>query len=70
MPGPVEFDTSVGPVSAVLGIDGTVTIRNVPAYVYLRDVSVEVPGLGTVVGVLLALVLTQAKARRLRIQRA
>ncbi|MEP6591378.1 MAG: proline racemase family protein [Gemmatimonadota bacterium] len=50
MPGPVEFDTPVGPVSAVLGIDGTVTIRNVPAYVYRRDVSLEVPGFGTVVG--------------------
>lgn len=49
-PGPVEVDTPVGPVSAVLGLDGSVTIRNVPAYVHRRGVSVEVPRLGTVVG--------------------
>ncbi|MES2124702.1 MAG: proline racemase family protein [Gemmatimonadota bacterium] len=49
-PGPVEVDTPVGPVSAVLGLDGSVTIRNVPAYVHRSGVSVDVPRLGTVVG--------------------
>lgn len=49
-PGPVEVDTPVGPVSAVLGLDGSVTIRNVPAYVHRKDVTVEVPRLGTVTG--------------------
>lgn len=49
-PGPVEIDTPVGPVSAVLGVDGTVTIRNVPAYVHRRDVQVDLPGLGSVTG--------------------
>ena len=50
IPGPVELDTPVGPVSAVLGVDGSVTIRNVPAYLHCAAVSVDVPGLGRVVG--------------------
>lgn len=49
-PGTIEVDTPVGPVSAVLGPDGAVTIRNVPSHVYLRGVQVDVPGLGLVVG--------------------
>lgn len=49
-PGKVEIDTPVGPVSAVLGDDGEVTIRNVPARMHLRDVSVDVPELGRVTG--------------------
>jgi 4-hydroxyproline epimerase len=49
-PGHVEIDTPVGPVAADLAEDGTVTIRNVPAYLHQRDVKVEVPGLGTVTG--------------------
>ncbi|MDX2208325.1 MAG: proline racemase family protein [Gemmatimonadales bacterium] len=49
-PGPVEIDTPVGPVGALLDSDGAVTIRNVPAYAHQLDVSVEVPGLGTVTG--------------------
>ncbi|MEO5799384.1 MAG: proline racemase family protein [Gemmatimonadales bacterium] len=49
-PGPVEVDTPVGPVSAVLGIDGAVTIRNVPAYVHRQGVTLDVPGLGSVTG--------------------
>ncbi len=48
--GHAEFDTPVGPVSADLATDGTVTIRNVPARVAHTDVAVEVPGLGTVTG--------------------
>jgi 4-hydroxyproline epimerase len=49
-PGPVEFDTPVGPVGAVLHDDGAVTVRNVPAYLHRADVRVEVPGHGTVTG--------------------
>jgi len=49
-PGRVLLDTPVGPVSAELEDDGAVTIRNVPSYCHARDVSVEVPGLGRVVG--------------------
>lgn len=48
-PGRVELDTPVGPVSAWLDPDGRITIRNVPAR-YDRQCTVEVPGLGEVVG--------------------
>jgi len=48
--GKVQLDTPVGPVSAELGKDGAVTIRNVPSYCHARDVAVEVPGVGRVVG--------------------
>lgn len=49
-PGPAAFDTPVGTVSVALSADGTVTIENVPAFVHARDVSVNVPGYGTVTG--------------------
>lgn len=49
-PGHVELDTPVGPVAADLTADGTVTIRNVPARLVRRDVTVDVPGLGAVTG--------------------
>lgn len=49
-PGAVELDTPVGPVGADLATDGTVTIRNVPARVAALDVTVTVPGFGTVTG--------------------
>ncbi len=49
-PGRVEVDTPVGPVSALLEEDGAVTIRNVPARLHRRDVSVTVDGIGTVTG--------------------
>jgi 4-hydroxyproline epimerase len=49
-PGPVRLDTPVGPVGAELAVDGTVTIENVPARCLARDRTVEVPGLGPVVG--------------------
>jgi proline racemase len=48
--GHVELDSPVGPVSADLADDGTVTIRNVPARVACTDVTVEVPGIGPVTG--------------------
>lgn len=49
-PGPVELDTPVGPVRALLHEDGEVTIRNVPARLHRADVTVGVPGLGAVTG--------------------
>jgi 4-hydroxyproline epimerase len=49
-PGRLDFDTPVGPVSADLDADGSVTIRNVPARLFRRDVRVTVPGLGVVTG--------------------
>jgi 4-hydroxyproline epimerase len=49
-PGPVRLDTPVGPVGAELAVDGTITIENVPARCLARDLVVEVPGLGGVVG--------------------
>lgn len=49
-PGHVEFDTPVGPVSAELSTDGSVTLRSVPAFLHRRDVSLEVPEVGLVTG--------------------
>jgi 4-hydroxyproline epimerase len=49
-PGPVKLDTPVGTVQAVLNADGTVAIQNVRSYRYLKEVSVEVEGVGPVVG--------------------
>lgn len=49
-PGGVSIDTPVGAVGAVLEGDGSVTIRNVPAYCHARGVAVEVPGVGRVEG--------------------
>ena len=49
-PGVATFDTPVGTVRAELGSDGSVTIENVPARVHARDVAVDVPGYGRVVG--------------------
>ena len=48
--GEVRLDTPVGTVAAELAQDGSVTIRNVPSYCHARDVAVDVPGLGRVVG--------------------
>lgn len=49
-PGSLRVDTPVGTVGAELDGEGAVTIENVPAYCHARDVAVEVPGLGRVVG--------------------
>ena len=49
-PGHLEFDTPVGPVSALLEPDGAVTIHNVTARLHAADVSVDVAGVGTVTG--------------------
>ncbi len=49
-PGRHLIETPVGVVQATLNEDGTVSVRNVPAYRYRRDVAVDVPGVGRVVG--------------------
>jgi len=49
-PGHHRIETPVGIVQATLNEDLTVSVRNVPAYRYRRDVAVRVPGIGQVVG--------------------
>ena len=49
-PGVHTIETPVGDVTATLHEDGTVSVRNVPAYRHLRQVAVEVPGYGMVHG--------------------
>jgi len=49
-PGRLRIDTPVGTVGAELHADGAVTVENVPAHCHARDVSLQVPGVGTVVG--------------------
>jgi 4-hydroxyproline epimerase len=49
-PGRHRIETPVGIVEATLNEDGSVSVRNVPAYRYRRDVPVEVPGVGTLTG--------------------
>ncbi len=48
--GDVRIDTPVGTVTARCALDGKVTIRNVAAHAFRQDVSVDVPGIGTVTG--------------------
>ncbi|HEY4463743.1 MAG TPA: proline racemase family protein, partial [Streptosporangiaceae bacterium] len=46
----IRLDTPAGLVEASVAVDGgratSVTIRNVPSYLHLRDAAVKVPGLG------------------------
>ncbi|HAZ66465.1 MAG TPA: 4-hydroxyproline epimerase [Opitutae bacterium] len=49
-PGEVRIDTAVGPVSATLHADGSVTVANVPSYRHTKAAKVEVPGIGVVSG--------------------
>ncbi|WXL24467.1 4-hydroxyproline epimerase [Ectopseudomonas mendocina] len=49
-PGEHKIDTPVGPVNATLHEDGAVTLRNVPAFRYRKQVPVEVPGYGYFLG--------------------
>ena len=49
-PGVHAIETPVGTVSTTLHEDGSVSVRNVPAYRQHRQARVEVPGHGTVVG--------------------
>lgn len=49
-PGPHRIETPVGTVRAVLQGDGAVSVENVESRCIRRDVSIDVPGYGTVVG--------------------
>jgi 4-hydroxyproline epimerase len=49
-PGEHHIDTPVGQVGTFLHDDGSVTVRNVPAYRHRKQVAVDVPGHGVVVG--------------------
>jgi 4-hydroxyproline epimerase len=49
-PGVHRIETPVGTVEATLHEDRSVSVRNVPAYRYRKDVRLEVPGLGSVTG--------------------
>lgn len=49
-PGVHRIETPVGIVEATLNADGSVSVRNVPAYRYRHDVTVEVPGHGPLAG--------------------
>jgi len=49
-PGLHRIDTPVGVVQAELHEDGAVTVHNVASYRYLKDVVVNVPGLGPITG--------------------
>jgi len=49
-PGVHRIETPVGVVEAELHNDGSVTVYNVPAYRYRKEVSLDVPGLGRVHG--------------------
>ncbi|MFM8878953.1 MAG: proline racemase family protein [Verrucomicrobiota bacterium] len=49
-PGTHRIDTPVGPVSATLHPDGTVSVANVASYRHRASVTVQVPGVGPVTG--------------------
>lgn len=49
-PGVHTIETPVGDVTATLHDDGTVSVRNVPAYRHAKQVAVDVPGYGRVHG--------------------
>ena len=49
-PGRHRLDTPVGPVETELHADGHVTVFNVPAYRHAAGVTVDVPGIGPVIG--------------------
>ena len=49
-PGVATFDTPAGTVRTELADDGCVTIQNVPSRCHQLDVTVDVPGVGRVVG--------------------
>ncbi|MEX0165755.1 4-hydroxyproline epimerase [Pseudomonas brassicacearum] len=49
-PGVHSIETPVGTVQATLHEDRSVSVRNVPAYRYRKALTLEVPGIGQVVG--------------------
>ena len=49
-PGAIKIDTPVGAVEASLGSDGRISVSNVLSYRSARQVTVNVPGIGPVIG--------------------
>jgi 4-hydroxyproline epimerase len=49
-PGVCKLETPVGIISATLGEDGLVSVRNVPSYRFRKDVTVDVEGVGAFTG--------------------
>jgi len=49
-PGAIKIDTPVGAVAANLSVDGRISVDNVVSYRSVRELKVEVPGIGSVVG--------------------
>ncbi len=49
-PGVHRIETPVGIVRAELGVNGQVSLQNVPSYRYRHDVTIEVSGFGQVIG--------------------
>jgi 4-hydroxyproline epimerase len=49
-PGSINIDTPVGPVETTLHSDGRVSVANVVSYRSVRDLEVQVPGVGNVRG--------------------
>ena len=49
-PGDHRIDTPVGPVTATLHPDGSVSVANVASYRKARAVTVDVPGIGPITG--------------------
>jgi 4-hydroxyproline epimerase len=49
-PGAIKIDTPVGAVAANLSVDGRISVDNVVSYRSVRELKVEVPGIGAVVG--------------------
>jgi proline racemase len=48
--GTIRIDTAVGPVSADYHGNGLVSLENVPSYRKIKDLAVEVPGVGNIKG--------------------
>jgi 4-hydroxyproline epimerase len=49
-PGAIRIDTPVGAVAVNLSVDGRISVDNVVSYRSVRELKLEVPGIGTVVG--------------------
>ena len=49
-PGVHRVETSVGDIAMTLHPDGRTSVRNVPSYRLAKDIAVDVPGLGRIVG--------------------
>lgn len=49
-PGDLRIDTPVGPVTATLHPDGSVSVANVPSYRKVKAAKIDVPGVGPVTG--------------------